>query len=262
MGEDNQLYDLIFGDEEITWQSLIYELIRSGEIDPWDVDISLLSKKFLGMLKKLKEMNFKISGKVVLASSILLKVKSMKLVNEDIANLDSLIAGTNEEDSIFYEEEDGGFIPPTVPGQEELKLYPRTPQPRKRKVSIYDLINALDKALEVRERRKFRHDSYVGAPEVHVPTKERDITLMITDVFQAVKQFFSKNKDGNLTFSTLVPSSMREDKIYTFIPLLHLDHQRAIDLIQEKHFGEIEIRLLNKEINLGKVKESAQASSK
>ena len=51
-----------------------------------------------------------------------------------------------------------------------------------------------------------------------------------------------------------MPSDSKEDKIYTFIPLLHLDHQRAVDLTQKKHFGEIEIELLNKDLNLDKTK--------
>ena len=34
------------------------------------------------------------------------------------------------------------------------QIYPRTPQPRKRKVSVFDLVQALEKALEVENRRK------------------------------------------------------------------------------------------------------------
>ena len=49
-----------------------------------------------------------------------------------------------------------------------------------------------------------------------------------------------------LTFSQLVPSNTKEDKIYTFIPLLHLTTQRKIDLTQQEHFGEIEIMLNTK----------------
>ncbi|MCK5140441.1 MAG: segregation/condensation protein A, partial [Thermodesulfovibrionia bacterium] len=59
-----------------------------------------------------------------------------------------------------------------------------------------------------------------------------------------------------LTFSTLVPSETKEDKIYTFIPLLHLTNQRKIDIEQYQPFGEIEIILrqkieLDKELNSG-----------
>ena len=54
------------------------------------------------------------------------------------------------------------------------------------------------------------------------------------------------NGDKQLTFSQLLPSSAsREDKVYTFIPLLHLDNQRKINMWQREHFGEIGIDLLN-----------------
>ena len=39
----------------------------------------------------------------------------------------------------------------------------------------------------------------------------------------------------------------KEDKVFTFIPLLHLTNQRKIDLNQENHFGEIEIVLAKRE---------------
>ena len=52
--------------------------------------------------------------------------------------------------------------------------------------------------------------------------------------------------DNKLTFTKLIPSNSREDKVYTFIPLLHLTNQRRIDLEQEKHFGEIEVYLKTK----------------
>jgi len=47
-----------------------------------------------------------------------------------------------------------------------------------------------------------------------------------------------------LTFTKLVPSEKKEDKIYTFIPLLHLDNQEKVNLMQKEHFGEIEIEML------------------
>ena len=51
------------------------------------------------------------------------------------------------------------------------------------------------------------------------------------------------NQEKTLTFTQLIPSDAKKDKVLTFIPLLHLTNQRKIDLIQEKHFSEIEIKL-------------------
>ena len=36
----NKIYDAIFSEDDIKWQSIIYELIRSKKVDPWDIDLS------------------------------------------------------------------------------------------------------------------------------------------------------------------------------------------------------------------------------
>lgn len=35
-----------------------------------------------------------------------------------------------------------------------------------------------------------------------------------------------------------------QDKVYTFIPLLHLAHQQKVDLEQKEQFGEIDIKIV------------------
>src|SRR3989338_11430047 len=87
----DQILDLLLKRDEITWQSIILELVKSEEVDPWDIDISLLSQKYLETVRKLKEANLFISGKVLLASAILLKIKSEKFLNEGFATLNNLL---------------------------------------------------------------------------------------------------------------------------------------------------------------------------
>src|SRR3989338_11691150 len=142
-------HDKIFGiilskTDEITWQNIIYELVKSEQMDPWDVDVSMLAQKYIDMLRSLKEHDFRISGKVLLAAAILLKIKSHKLVGEDLNELDRLLMGVEEEMEELGFEESGQITKLT----EIPTLIPRTPQPRKRKVSIYDLVEALERALE------------------------------------------------------------------------------------------------------------------
>ena len=56
-----------------------------------------------------------------------------------------------------------------------------------------------------------------------------------------------KTLKEKLTFTKLLPSESREDKVHTFIPLLHLAQQNKIELVQETPFGEIEVLLKKKE---------------
>lgn len=234
----DKIFELLFDKDEITWQTILYDLVRTEQMNPWDINISLLTQKYLEMLKKLKEMDFRLSGKVLLAAAILLKIKSNKLIG-DIGRLEELMTSTGDEE--FYE--DISDLEQFEKG-EAASLIPRVPQPRKRKVSIYDLVNALQKALEVKKRRVLRS---IPNMEIDIPKKKKDITLIIKEIYEKIKGFFIAGK--RLTFSNLVPSDKKEDKVYTFIPLLHLTHQQKINLEQKEPFGEIEILLRNKDNN-------------
>jgi segregation and condensation protein A len=213
--------------------------VRKEEMDPWDINVSLLSKKYTERLKQYKNMDLKISGKVLLAAAILLKIKSKKLLGDDLNEFDRLLAATDMDEEEFYDD----LAKELQRGEERamhegIELMPRTPQPRKRKVSVYDLVKALEQALEVKKRRVFNS---IRESNVVIPEKKFDITTAINGLYGRIKNFFSYRKDEQLTFSKIVPSEKKEDKVFTFIPLLHLSNEHKINLEQEEHFGEIHI---------------------
>ena len=244
MDSSERIFRILYNQDEVTWQALLYDLIKKEQMNPWDINISMLTKRYIETIKNLKELDFRISGKVLLAAAILLKMKSNRLLNEDLSEFDRLLTESEEElideldleEHVSYEE---GEKPP---------LIPRTPQPRKRKVSIFDLVGALEKALEVKQRRVLNS---IPPMDIKVPKKTRDMSQIIMEVYIKIKSFFSINKQNKITFSQLVPSNTKEDKIYTFIPLLHLTTQRKVDLKQKEHFGEIEI-MINSEKDINK----------
>jgi segregation and condensation protein A len=243
----DKILDMLVKEEEITWQTIIFDLVKKEEMNPWDINITLLAQGFIKLVKTLKEMDFRISGRVILAAAILLRLKSSKLLDEDITELDKLIAMNETTEEEFYEELEAemasGAILPNGERNNDFQLIPRTPQPRKRKISVYDLVDALNKALEVKDRREGKAPG--EAPEVKAPKEHIDISIVIEDILHQIRKYYGE-KQSQLTFSMLLPSESREDKVYTFIPLLHLTNQRKIDIDQEKHFGDIDIHLLEK----------------
>ena len=42
MSQD-RILNLLMQKDEITWQTILNDLIKSGEINPWDIDISILA---------------------------------------------------------------------------------------------------------------------------------------------------------------------------------------------------------------------------
>jgi len=238
----DQILDMLLKRDEITWQTILYDLIKTEQMNPWDIDISLLSQKYLETVRKLKETNFFISGKVILASAILLKIKSEKLVDENIARFDSVLFNHPlETDEFDYFEVKNQRIKL----MENPRLTIKTPQARKRKVSLNDLVKALEKALDVDKRRTLRRIAMMSVPEnIKIPEKKFDIGEKIKEIYTRIKDFFKMKDPEKLTFNQLVQSNKKEDRIYTFIPLLHLDNQEKIRLNQEIPFGEIEIVML------------------
>lgn len=235
---NEEIHKILFEKDDVTWQTIIYELVKSEKIDPWDIDINLLTKKYIEIVKKLKKFDFNVSGKILLAAAILLRIKSNRLVGEDLDEFDRMIAGQQEQD--LFEED---FNEALTNKEQAQTLIPRLPQPRKRKVSIYDLMNALEKALEVKQRRVLKDIPYF---DIEIPKKKSNINLTIQSLYLKIKKFFvTGNKE--LTFSKLIPSDTKEDKVLTLIPLLHLSNKNQVNLTQKEHFGEILINLKTKQ---------------
>lgn len=235
----DRIFSLLVEQNEISWKSIIFELIKSEEMDPWDVNISLLTEKYIERLRQMKEQDLKVGGKVLLAASILLRVKSNKLVSDDLDEFDRLVAGADLSQEQFYDELEQELARGEELGlKEEFELLPRLPQARKRKVSVYDLVKALDKALEVKQRRVL----HSVPPPMVLPERKFDVTAAITNLFQRILSLFGVRK--KLSFNELLPGSSKQDKVYTFIPLLHLANQQKVELEQKEQFGDIDIRVM------------------
>jgi len=232
------IYDILMDRDEITWKSIIVELIKTEQMDAWDINISQLSKMYIKTLKKLKEMNLRVSGKVLLCAALLLRIKSSRLVGDDMMEFDRLLASGDREDLYAdenYVEQEFSQIGVKVDG-EHLRLIPKTPQPRKRKVSVYDLIDALAVALNVRRRRILNQ---VKVKQVEMPEKSVDISKLMDGLYEDVVRYMYENQSNKISFTDLVPGDSKKDKIYTFVPLLHLTNARKVNLDQNSHFGEI-----------------------
>lgn len=238
-----RIFDLILEQEEVGWRTIIYDLVRTEQMNPWDIDISLLTKKYLDAVKKMQEHDLKISGKIILAAAILLKIKSSHLLEYGITNLDKLINQSEDLSENELLEELGEEAAQRRREQQKYQLIPRNPQPRNRKVSIHDLVNALQRAMESK-RRVLAKQMPV---KYEMPKRSIDIMEVIYDLYHKIVYYTAKEKSENLTFTKLLPPRpTKMDKVYTFIPLLHLENQRKVETAQAQPFDEIQVRLLKR----------------
>jgi segregation and condensation protein A len=235
MGQE-QVYDL-FTSQKPDWQALIYDLINSEQLDPWDINIALLANRYLDRIRQLEEESFFVSSKMLLACSLLLRIKSEILLNEHIKSLDDILFGRKEQKKYEYERIiiDENEIP---------ELLPKTPMARLRKVTLQELMNALSQAMntetrrikkEINQRKAFM-DAQIVMPRKTVNIKER-----IRKIYARVLSWFSR-KQERMSFTELAGAD-RDERIASFLPILHLDNQSRVWLEQEAYFEEIWIWL-------------------
>jgi len=62
--------------EEATWKDILIDLVKKNELDPWDIDIALLVDKYLETIKKIKLLDLRVPANIMLASALLVRLKS------------------------------------------------------------------------------------------------------------------------------------------------------------------------------------------
>lgn len=238
---NNELYNLLVS-RELSWQQIIHDLINSEQLDPWDIDLSILTQKYLEKIREL-EANFFISSKVLLAAAILLRIKSEMLKDRYIRSLDDILFGREDEKK--------EKIPINIDLSEVTDLIPRTPMPRMKKVTLPELMAALNRAIMTEHRRIKKEIAIRHATtrlDLLLPKKKTNIRYKIVEVYQKILKFFSKKEDEKMTYSQLT-NNEREEKISSFMPILHLDTQEKIVLEQLQSFDEIYIYMKSRHMS-------------
>ncbi|PIO00003.1 hypothetical protein COT72_04165 [archaeon CG10_big_fil_rev_8_21_14_0_10_43_11] len=226
------LYQKILNDE-LTWENLVIDIVREQGIDPWNIDVSKLTKAYLAKIKELKDLNFRLSGKILLIAAILLRMKSKHFAFKEDKNEQEQQEHVSLLEDITLEVRD---------------LEPRIPLPKTRKVTLQELMGALDSALTVKNRKEARHERMHALQErkkFEHTFKEMKISQKLTLVFDRLRSLFSTLKKRTLPFSKLTPSQSREDIIWTFIPLIILSNRGRVNLLQEKSFGDIMVEIVD-----------------
>lgn len=230
--KQEKIHDIIFS-HEIGWQEIIYELINTEQIDPWDVDITLLTNRYLEKIHELEE-NYFISSKVLLAAALLLRIKSEILLNKYIKSIDEILFGKKEQitakilERIDLEDE----IP---------ELVPKSPLPRLKKVTLKDLIDSLNKAIVTENRRIKREILETGAlreSEIALPRRKFTLRDKIKEIYSLLVKHLA---DEERVYFGKISGNEKENKIIAFTSLLYLEQQNRIWIEQKEHFGEIHI---------------------
>lgn len=234
--KQEEIQDLIFS-REIGWQDIIYDLINTEQLNPWDIDLIVLTERYFIKIQEMQENDFFISSKVLLAASFLLRIKSEILLNKYIKSIDEILFGNKDvpKKSSFERMELDDEIP---------DLIPRSPLPRFKKVTLKELLESLNKAIITENRRikkEIINKNALRESSISLPRRKFSIKDKIIEITNLLENHF-KSQEGHkkITFTELAGED-REKRIEHFSPLMHLENQQKIWLDQQGHFEEIHI---------------------
>lgn len=231
----SQFFNLISSNEH-GWQTIIYDLIKTEQLDPWDIDLATLAEKYVSTIQQLEEADFFISSKILLACSLLLRLKSEILINSYIQDLNDALYG--RKDAKHYELERIEIDENDLP-----ILTPKTPMARHKKVTLKELMSALNHAINTESRRikkeikghqARKHILTVLPKDNFVPLKVR-----IKSIFGIVKNHLNEN--DHMKFHHMAQS--KEEQLASFVPILHLSNNSKIFLRQPEYFSHIHMTL-------------------
>lgn len=213
--EEENLVKIII--EKERWEEIIYYVVSLENLNPWDIDLVKLCNGFINFLKRVQELDFRIPAKIIFIAVILLRLKSeyLFMVEEETKQEEK----KQEVEKINIE----------INIEKPIRRIAKSP------ITLTDLINALKKVVELKERKERRIWERRKKVEKLIEA-EKYFEERVNEVWKII------SIRENLTFRELVGEWKREKIVENFLPVLHLDNNGKIDCIQEDFFQEIFIK--------------------
>jgi segregation and condensation protein A len=228
---------------------LLVHLAKTGEIDPWNVDIVQVADQYLKAVAELKESDLKVTGKTLLFLAILLRMKSDQLagINYLYPPQDEFLDELLEPDFM-----DGGkIIQPKFSFRsldEVIKRRTSTKQPRIRNVTLEDLIRELQMYEEIEKRRSLKEKVEKASNRRMMDYADftaDDIEEMAHEEFHEDTIIMLRNILERILLSqeavslTELVQAGRIDKISAYLALLFLSARGSYTMHQEEFYSEV-----------------------
>ncbi len=228
MDVHDQLVSIV---ENPDWKTMLTDIVKAEDMDPWNIDVILLASKYLERINSMSKVDFRIPANAVLCSSILIRFKS-----------DAWELYPQEEFEDKLEDDHWEYI---IDGQRVPDLDPARRITRRR-ITIDDLIVAVETVMEKERKKAIKQQKQLEVPPELMTIafeEQEDFDEMLNVVYQRV--LANADNEKMAMFSQIVTGKTRADTITTLVPLLHLATRGEIGMFQEKIFDEIFIVLTN-----------------
>lgn len=233
--------------------AITFELALKHHFDPWDVDLLKFSTEYLGHVKKNKDLDLVTAGRIILMAWKILKLQSDKVLSDAQQVKD-------RDDDEFWHEPDGEWFTndddfeftTEVINRDESPLQEMVWRKGKRKVSLIELVGALEEAKReseiikiLTERRAEERDKLKRNRKQNINNKLHQENLQ--EEIEMIYGRISKFNGHPIPLSDIyLPEP--EDTITTLVSSLFLAYNRRINIWQRKFpFGQIFVKNLHNE---------------
>lgn len=220
---------------------LLLHLVRSTEMDIYEIDTSVIIEEYLNYIEKMQDLNIDVASEFLVMAATLVHLKSKMLIGSteetqdeetefEINSEDELKSRILEYEKyknmteVFkeLEEKRGDFF---TKEPVSLKEYSDKAISNDGSVTIDDLVNAL---LAYQERLNEQKPIHTKITRKELSVEDRIIS--IKDKLKKVKK---------INFLELFDSVTKEYLIVTFLAILQMNKNDEINIYQEKNFGNI-----------------------
>ena len=205
-------------DESPFWATppyiLLTDVLQLDKVDPWNVDVGKLVVGFLNEMKRLGDIDFRISGNALYSASVIFMRKTRELVQLGILPPD---------------EEDDGEI--------EIPLIRPPFRLTNRRVTIEELLVAMDQVLNkgVRQRtitKKQKYRAKDGPITFTVNIDQANIEETIAEVYADLQRVL---KIGEVSkFTEVLMNTTRAEIVRVFFSILYLYARSLVDIWMEE----------------------------
>lgn len=228
---------------------ILVEMAKLGEINPWDVDLEKVTSKYLQFVSSNKGDSLKEAGRAIFYASVLLRMKSDFLLEE---SHDALRIGLHKEmddDALLQEELDRHDVKQITFNDLESAIRRKyiSKAKRFRKLTLKDLINALQEAKDEEETRIHRkqqrlldlEEYSIIAPDVEGDIMDLTHAENLEDVIEGLRVVLPEHlfEGSCIEFQQVV--RMVGNWSNAFLATIFLAHEQEIEMQQEEYYGEL-----------------------
>ncbi len=228
---------------------ILVDMAKEGDLDPWDINLEKVTSKYLSAINQNPTDCLKEAGRAIFYASVLLRMKSDILAMQSSEALNIGIHRELDDNYLLEEELANNQIKQITFNDLEAAIRRKYIQKAKRfrKLTLKDLIQALQEAKEEEENRIYRKqqrlfdlENYsIIAPEVGDDIMELTHAENLEAAIERLNIILPEHiVDGDkLEFESIV--RMLGCWSNAFLAILFLAHEHQIEFKQENFYGEL-----------------------